>query len=269
MYRFHFHEIIFILIFSTLYMKSYDINNSDYNTVLCTPNTQDNRKSTHKSFRRRLSASPVKTSWWCCLGRCARDGDDEAPAPRPICLHSMSHTGGKLYLPPSLLRLMLRALMYKASYTPLSNHLGSVVNTSVFSNSTECWGWSSWMCLETSEVVKLGRRCSLNLAFRDLSVSPTYTASYSSHLILYTGLTTFSLFTGSFGFTNNCRSVFVGLKYPRLAQRPRQHHQDVLTDEADSRRRKLLWVDFLLSWVLGVQRTVLFQNQDRWVYVVK
>ena len=180
--------------------------------------------------------------------------------------------------------------------------------------------------------------------FRDLSVSPTYTASHSSHLILYTGPTTFFLLTGSFGFTNNCRSVFVGLKYvgmpyfPKtrlicsenpftygittgiffdfsfidvsnvspdvstslseslfflllspsksilgshcismllldgqvlssyppfrsplsllcvpmfsllrhhhLAQHPRQHHWDVLTDEADSRRRKLLWVDF-------------------------
>ena len=32
------------------------------NTVLCTPNIQDNRKSTHKSFRQRLSASSVKTS---------------------------------------------------------------------------------------------------------------------------------------------------------------------------------------------------------------
>ena len=32
-------------------------------TVLCTPNTQDNRKSTHKSFRRGLSASSVKMSW--------------------------------------------------------------------------------------------------------------------------------------------------------------------------------------------------------------
>ena len=53
-----------------------------------------------------------------------------------------------------------------------------------------------------------------------------------------------------------------------LLSSPRQHHRDVLTDEADSRRRKLLWVDFILSWVLSVQRTVLFQNQDRWVYIV-
>ena len=72
-----------------------------------------------------------------------RDGDDEAP-PSSACLPSLlmmlSHTGDKLYLPPSLLRLGLRALMYMASFTPLSNHLGSVVNTSVLSNSTECWG---------------------------------------------------------------------------------------------------------------------------------
>ena len=59
-----------------------------------------------------------------------------------------------------------------------------------------------------------------------------------------------------------------GPRHHRLAQRPRQHHRDVLTDEADSRRRKLLQVDFLLSWVLSVQRTVIFQNQDRWVYTV-
>ena len=76
----------------------------------------------------------------------------------------MSHTGGKLYLPPSLLMLGLWALMYMASFTSLSNHLGSVVNTSVFCNSTECWGWSTWMCFETSEVIELDHQCSLNLA---------------------------------------------------------------------------------------------------------
>ena len=31
-----------------------------------------------------------------------------------------------------------------------------------------------------------------------------------------------------------------GPRHNRLAQRPRQHNRDVLTDEADSRRRKLL-----------------------------
>ena len=69
------------------------------------------------------------------------------------------------------------------------------------------------MCFETSEVVELGLWCSLNLDFKDLSVSPTYVASHSSHLILHTGSTTFSLLTRSIGCTNNCRSVLVGLKY--------------------------------------------------------
>ena len=69
------------------------------------------------------------------------------------------------------------------------------------------------MCFATSEVVELGLRCSLNLDFRDLSVSPTYVASHFSHLILYTGPTTFSLSTGSLGLTNSWRNVFIGLKY--------------------------------------------------------
>ena len=63
----------------------------------------------------------------------------------------MSHTGGKLYLPPSPLRLGFRA------------HPDSVVKISLFSNSTECSGRSRWMCFETSEVVELGLQCSLNL----------------------------------------------------------------------------------------------------------
>ena len=131
------------------------------------------------------------------------------------------------------------------------------------------------MCFATSEVVQLGYQCSLNLTFRDLAVSPTYTASHSSHLILYTGPTMFSLLIGAFGFTNNCLSVIVGLKYVaipyipntclscsenpcmygittknlvflslmfpffpfpshrHLAERPKQHHWDVRTKEAD------------------------------------
>ena len=60
------------------------------NTVLCTLNTQDNIKSTHKSFRRRLSASSVKTSRWCCLGRCAGRWWRGPPPPRPVCLHLSS-----------------------------------------------------------------------------------------------------------------------------------------------------------------------------------
>ena len=76
-----------------------------------------------------------------------RDGNDEDPPPSLLFglsaftffLMMLSHTGVKLNLPPSLLRLGLRALMYMASFTPLSNHLGSVVNTSVFSNCMDGW----------------------------------------------------------------------------------------------------------------------------------
>ena len=53
-------------------------------------------------------------------------------------------------------------------------------------------------------MVDLGLRCSLNVDFKDFSVSPTYIAVPSSHLILYTGPTTFYLLIISLGFTNNC-----------------------------------------------------------------
>ena len=68
--------------------------------------------------------------------------------------------------------------------------------------------------------VELGLRFSLNHDFRDLSISPTYVISHSSHFILYTGPTTLSLLTGSLGFTNNCRSVFIGLKYVGMLYLP-------------------------------------------------
>ena len=89
----------------------------------------------------------------------------------------------------------------------------SVVRISVLSSSTVFSTCSVWICFATSELVELSLRCSLNLDFRDLSVSPTYVASHSSHLILYTGPTTFSLLIGSLGLTNSCHNVFVGLKY--------------------------------------------------------
>ena len=152
------------------------------------------------------------------LGDVVRDDGDEAPlllglSTFTLFFMMLSHTGGRLYLPRSLLRLLFSALMWMASFTPLSNHLGSVVRISVLSSSTVCSSWSVCICFATSEVVELGLRCSLNLAFSDLSVSPTYVASHSSHLILYTGPTTFFLSTGSLGFTNSWRNVFVGLKY--------------------------------------------------------
>ena len=62
-------------------------------------------------------------------------------------------------------------------------------------------------------MLELGFRCSLNLDFSYLSVFPTYVASHSSHLILYTGPTTFSLPTGSLCLTNSYHNVFIGWKY--------------------------------------------------------
>ena len=98
---------------------------------------------------------------------------------------------------------------YMFCYTQIGWHF----RISVLSSSTVCSSWSVCICFATSEVVELGLRCSLNLAFSYLSVSPTYVASHSSHLILYTGPTTFSLSTVSLSFTNSWRNVFVGLKY--------------------------------------------------------
>ena len=188
------------------------IHISECHTVTSTLITQDIKFNSQK-----LSLTPV--SFFSCDVSAMSLGtlcETVMTRPPPLLglfaftffLMVLSHTGGRLYLPPSLLRLGFRALIYMASFTPLSNYLGSVVS-SVFSNSTECWGWSTWMCFETTEVVELGRRCSRNLAFRDLSVLPTCTTSHSSHLILYTDPTTFSLLTGSFGFTNNCLSVCI------------------------------------------------------------
>ena len=90
--------------------------------------------------------------------------------------------------------------MYMASFTPLSNHLDSVVKISVFSNSTECWGCLTWICFATSEGVELGLRirCSINLDLRNFSVSPTYIASHSSHKVKKNirGLTKLKKLTG-------------------------------------------------------------------------
>ena len=106
------------------------------------------------------------------------------PLSRPLSaftLFLMSNTGawagGKMYLAPSLLRLGIRDLIHMASFTSLSNHLDSAVMISVLSNVMEGWSWLTWICFVTSEVVKLDLRCSSNLGFRDLSISPTYIAS--------------------------------------------------------------------------------------------
>ena len=201
----------------------------------------------------------------------------------------LSHTGGKVYLPPCLLRRRLRSLMYMVSFNPLSNHLGSVDSTSVFSNTMECWGWFGWFgCFETSEVVELYYRCSLNHAFIDLSGSPTYTTLHI--LILYTYPTTFSLPTGSFGFTNNCLTVFVGLKYviilmpyflnARLISSENPFTYGIMTGiffDHFFTNVSIIFPDvstfFLIHCYfphnpLLVTITVWSQDQERWIYIV-
>ena len=65
------------------------------------------------------------------------------------------------------------------------------------------------MCFETSDVVELGLLCSPNVAFNERSVSPTYVASHSSQLILYTGPTTLSFPTSGGGWAQSKESVNV------------------------------------------------------------
>ena len=60
-----------------------------------------------------------------------------------------------------------------ASFTSLSNHLCSTNKILVFSNVMLWLGLSECICLETSEVGKLGLLCSPNLGFSERSVSPT------------------------------------------------------------------------------------------------
>ena len=100
-----------------------------------------------------------------------------------VCFHCLwydviPYCESRLYLLwSSLLRLWLAsAAGYAHGFCafvppwPHSNHLDSAVGTCmVFSNSTECWDCSSWMCLETYAVIALGFLCLLNCAFIDLS----------------------------------------------------------------------------------------------------
>ena len=81
--------------------------------------------------------------------------------------------GDKLWRPPSLLSKGHRVRMWIASFTPLSNHLGSTSKISALAISMECPGSVVCMCLDTSEVEELGRLCSMNRALNDRSVSPT------------------------------------------------------------------------------------------------
>ena len=140
---------------------------------------------------------------------------------RQPLLYDVIPDRGRLYRPPSLLSEGFKAQICIASFTPLSNHLCSTSSILVFSNMMVWSGLSVCMCFETSDVVELGLLRSPNLAFSERSVSPTYVASHSSQLILYTGPTTLSFPTGSFGWTNSWRRVFVGLKYVGIPYPPK------------------------------------------------
>ena len=92
------------------------MSRTGYHTVPYTRNTQDKKVQFIKAFANichqlRLHGDVVRDV--------VRDGDDEVshphPPPRPVCLHFPLDD-----VPPSLLRLGLRALIYVRSFTPLS-----------------------------------------------------------------------------------------------------------------------------------------------------
>ena len=129
--------------------------------------------------------------------------------------------GSRLYHPPSLLSEGFKARMCIASFTPLLNHLCSTASIFIFSSVMVWSGLLVCMCVEASDVVELSLLCSPNLAFNEHSVSPTFVASHSSQLIWCTGPTTLSIPTGSFGWANSWRRVFVGLKYTGIPYPPK------------------------------------------------
>ena len=91
-------------------------------------NTQDRKVQLIKAFIN-ICQLPQLRCPIDVVGDVVRDGDNKDPPPPPppalfglsaftFLSIMLSHTGGKLYLPPSLLRLGLRALIYIASFTP-------------------------------------------------------------------------------------------------------------------------------------------------------
>ena len=91
---------------------------------------------------------------------------------RRLLLRRFVQIGDRLWRPPSLLSEGFNILIWMASFTPLSYHLGSTSKISVFMMFIECPGSVTWMCLETSNKDELGRLCSMNWALNERSVSP-------------------------------------------------------------------------------------------------
>ena len=63
-----------------------------------------------------------------------------------------------------------------------------------------------------------------------------------------------------------------GSRHHRLAQHPRQHHRDILTDEADRRRRKLLWVELCYPEYYRTRNCVIMTRRHymgEWTFMIK
>ena len=93
------------------------------------------------------------------------------------------------------------------------------------------------------KMVELGLRCSLNLDFKDLSVSPTYVTSHSSHLILYTCPTKTPDRPRTAGGGGGG-----GVSFSHHAHRP---HDKGVTDEADRSQWKLS--DKLICYLVRIK----------------
>ena len=102
----------------------------------------------------------------------------EAP-PRCGCdFSTLFHTTTvRLNLPPSLLGMGSATRMWIASFTPPLKPLWLRSTSRILAlvMSTECSRWSTWMCLDISEVDELHLLCSRNVAVKNLSVSPYVT----------------------------------------------------------------------------------------------
>ena len=132
-----------------------------------------------------------------------------------LVLRRLSQMWGSWYLPPSRFNVGFLTRIWIASRTPLLNQFGSLLRMRTFSKLTLWPGQVVFMCLDTSDDVALGLRCSWNRALRGRSVSPIYDWSQCSpslpwHSIMYTGPHISSFLDRSFGAHSSCRRVFWG-----------------------------------------------------------
>ncbi len=96
--------------------------------------------------------------------------------------------------------------IWRASLTPLWNHLLSQSNILILSVSSLFWWNPMWWPTGDESLL-----CSFKRCFSALSVSPTYCASQSWHVRWYTTLHLSSSLSRSFGATSNFLMVVWGL----------------------------------------------------------